>query len=94
MFSIAITRLFRRMYSFIVVVVNGAMETERVPLVAVFAVGVLLSVTLTVKLEVPALVGAPEIAPLEDRLKPAGRDPEATTHVYGAVPPLAATEAL
>ena len=69
----------------------AAMLIERLPLVAVFAA---LSVTLTVKLEVPALVGVPEIAPLEVRFRPAGREPEATTQVYGAVPPLTATAAL
>jgi hypothetical protein len=47
-----------------------------------------LSVTLTVKLEGPAIVGVPEIV-LPDRLKPAGRDPLAIDHVYGGVPPVA-----
>ena len=46
-------------------------------LVAVCAVGVLESVTCTVKLNVPDVVGVPEMAPVEDvKLKPAGRDPE------------------
>jgi hypothetical protein len=36
-----------------------------------------LSVTLTVKLDVPAAVGVPEMAPPE-RLSPAGSDPLAT----------------
>ena len=50
------------------------------------------SVTLTVKLLVPAAVGVPDIvAPL--RLNPAGSDPLAIDHVYGAVPPLAVSVA-
>jgi hypothetical protein len=47
-----------------------------------------LSVTFTLKLEEPAVVGLPEIVP-PARLSPAGRDPLATDHVYGGVPPLA-----
>ena len=44
--------------------------------------GLLLSVTLTVKFEVPLLVGVPEITPVDDdRVRPAGRLPEATDHV-------------
>ena len=44
--------------------------------------GLLLSVTLTVKLEVPLPVGVPEITPVDDdRLRPAGRLPEATDQV-------------
>jgi hypothetical protein len=34
------------------------------------------SVTLTVKVEDPAVVGVPEIVPLVERLNPAGKDPE------------------
>jgi hypothetical protein len=33
------------------------------------------SVTLTVKLEVPAVAGVPEIVPSADRFKPDGSDP-------------------
>jgi hypothetical protein len=49
---------------------------------------VALSVSLTVKLDDPAVVGAPEIV-LPERLKPAGSDPLATDQVYGGVPPVA-----
>ena len=38
-----------------------------------------LSVTLTVKFAVPALVGVPDIAP-PPSVRPAGRDPVATDH--------------
>jgi hypothetical protein len=45
-----------------------------------------LSVTLTVKPDVPAAVGVPEIV-LPARVNPAGSDPLATDQVYGGVPP-------
>ncbi len=52
--------------------------------------GLLLSVTVTVKLEVPLAVGVPEMMPVDgDRLRPAGRVPEVIDQVYGDVPPLA-----
>ncbi len=44
--------------------------------------GLLLSVTLTVKLEVTLAVGLPEMTPVvDDRLRPAGRLPEAMDQV-------------
>ena len=45
------------------------------------------------KLEVPAVVGLPEITPeLELRVKPAGKEPEAMLQVpYVPVPPVAAS---
>ena len=46
------------------------------------------SVTFTVKVEVPAVVGVPEIVPPAS-VNPAGSDPLDTDHAYGAVPPLA-----
>jgi ABC-type thiamin/hydroxymethylpyrimidine transport system permease subunit len=52
--------------------------------------GLLLSLTVTVKLDVPFAVGVPEIAPLPAaRVSPAGRLPEVTDQVYPGVPPLA-----
>jgi hypothetical protein len=48
-----------------------------------------LSLTRTVKVELPAAVGVPVIAPFGSRDNPAGRLPEVTFHVYGGVPPLA-----
>ena len=63
-----------------VVIVRGVLAAATVMLrafVAVCAVGVVESVTCTVKLNVPDVVGVPEMAPVEDvKLKPAGRDPE------------------
>ena len=43
---------------------------------AVCPVGVVESVTFTVKLNEPEAVGVPEIVPLVDRLKPPGKAPE------------------
>ena len=44
--------------------------------------GLPLSLTVTVKFEVPLFVGAPEITPLvDDKLNPAGRLPEVIDHV-------------
>jgi hypothetical protein len=59
--------------------------------VAVFAVGVVESVTFTVKVEEPAVVGVPEIVPVVESVKPAGKDPELMLQEYGAVPPVAAS---
>ena len=63
-----------------VVIVRSVLAAATVMLrafVAVCAVGVVESVTCTVKLNVPDVVGVPEMAPVEDvKLKPAGRDPE------------------
>jgi hypothetical protein len=43
--------------------------------VAVSRVGDVLSMTCTVKLELPCSLGVPEMMPLDERLKPAGRAP-------------------
>jgi hypothetical protein len=59
-----------------------------------FAVAVLLSasVTFTVKLELPAVVGVPDITPvLEFSDNPAGNVPLLMLHVYGVTPPVAAS---
>ena len=51
-----------------------------------------LSETRTVKVEFPTADGVPPIAPLEGfRVSPGGRDPEVKDHVYGAIPPEAAS---
>jgi hypothetical protein len=61
---------------------------------AAVAVCELLSVTFTVKLLVPAVVGVPEITPLDELSdRPGGRLPEAMLQVYGETPPLAVTVA-
>ena len=57
--------------------------------VAILA-GVEESVTVTVKLEVPAAVGVPEITPAPLNVRPAGSVPDVTAQVYGAVPEEAA----
>jgi len=46
----------------------------------------------TLKEEVPAAVGVPEISPVcELRVRPAGRRPDETDHVYTAQAPVAAS---
>ena len=45
------------------------------------------SVTCTVKLDSPAVVGVPLIVPLLFKLRPVGKEPEANVHEYGSVPP-------
>ena len=49
-----------------------------------------LSVTWTVKVNVPAVCGVPEIIPVGSRLRPSVF-PERITQLYGAVPLLAAS---
>ena len=51
------------------------------------------SVAVTVKVEVPAAVGVPEITPAVDSDNPAGRLPVVTAHVYGGTPPVAINDA-
>ena len=65
-----------------VVVTDKAGFTTRLKLaVAVLAVGVSESVTVTVKFAVPGAVGVPEIAPVEAfRVRPAGKLPVVTAH--------------
>ena len=51
-----------------------------------------LSVTVTVKLNVPGVVGEPVSAPVAAfSVTPGGNAPVVTDHVYGGVPPLAAS---
>ena len=48
------------------------------------------SVTLMVKVELPAVVGVPVIAPvMVFNIRPAGRDPDAIENVYPGTPPAA-----
>ena len=55
----------------------------------VAGVGALLSVTVTVKLKVPVLVGAPVRDPSVPRLKPAGKLLGVVLHLSGRNPPVA-----
>ena len=50
-----------------------------------------LSVTRITKLNVPALVGVPEIIPALDSDSPPGSEPDERVQVYGVVPPVAAS---
>jgi hypothetical protein len=53
--------------------------------------GELESATCTVKLDVPAVVGVPEITPALLSTIPAGKDPAVTLQIYGVIPPDAAS---
>jgi hypothetical protein len=66
-------------------VIAGLTRTVRLA-VAVWAVGVAESVTVTVKLKVPKAVGVPERTPPVLKVNPAGSAPDVIVHVYGAVP--------
>jgi len=56
------------------------------------AAGMLESVTVMVKEDVPAVVGVPEITPVApSNVSPAGRAPTVTAQVYVAVPPTTAS---
>ena len=56
----------------------------------VCGVGVAESVTVTVKAEVPDVVGTPLICPVAAfKVRPVGKAPAVTLQVYGVVPPLA-----
>ena len=59
---------------------GGAIAIAKMPL----AVRDALSVTVTVKLKFPEMVGVPVIKPSADRDSPAGAEPD---HRYGSVPP-------
>jgi hypothetical protein len=56
---------------------------------AVCGVGVLESVTVTVKAAVPAAVGVPEIVPELLGVSPAGSAPAVSVQVKGVTPPIA-----
>ena len=47
------------------------------------------SATCTVKVDVAAVVGVPEMTPALLRLRPVGRLPEVTVQAYGVLPPVA-----
>jgi hypothetical protein len=49
-----------------------------------------LPVTWTVGQYVPAALGVPLMTPPGDKVSPVGNEPDASDHVYGMLPPLAA----
>lgn len=55
----------------------GDTEIDSVAVVA-WGVGVVESITCTVKLELPWLLGVPEMTPLKERLRPEGSEPAVT----------------
>ena len=61
----------------------------------VCAVGIAESLTVTVKVDVPDVVGTPLICPVAVfKVSPVGKAPAVTLQVYGVVPPLACSVAL
>lgn len=63
-----------------VTIVSWVDATEMEAVLERVCCGALLSWTEIVKLELPAAVGVPEIVPLLDSVRPAGRLPEETHH--------------
>src|SRR5579864_3109640 len=83
--------------SFVSVVPGLAVLGQIVAAIAMLSValaictGLLESVTCTVKLVVPELVGVPDINPPVESINPAGRlEPETNVQLKGCVPPVAA----
>ena len=72
------------------VIVGGVATTFM--LKALVAVCPAASVTRTLKLALPANVGVPVMSPVDDRESPGGKAPVASDHVYGARPPVAASD--
>ena len=78
-----------------VVVMLNATAGAMVMLRGAVAVDNWKSVTCTVKLEMPAPLGVPVIAPLfGSKCKPTGKLPAVTLQLYGVTPPVAASIAL
>jgi hypothetical protein len=59
------------------VIMSGVGITAMVPEADADWAGLLLSLTVAVNAAAPPVVGVPEITPVDDRVKPAGRLPEA-----------------
>jgi hypothetical protein len=62
-------------------IVSFAAATLIDPLIDLLWAGELLSFTVSVKFDVPLAVGVPEIAPLDDTVRPAGRLPDVTAQL-------------
>lgn len=73
----------------VVVMLSCVGATVIVYEVELLCTGLPLSATVAVKVNVPADVGLPEIAPACDSVSPVGRPPVAILHLYPGVPPLA-----
>ena len=70
----------------VVVVIVGGTEVELIVIANAFVLNPILFSALTVKLNVPAVVGVPEISPLAEMVKPLGRLPLSILHVMGVLP--------
>ena len=69
---------------------SGVLTVIVSPEVATACFGVCESVTWTLNVTLPRLVGVPLMVPSAPRLNPAGKLPEAKDHVYGPTPPVKA----
>lgn len=71
------------------VIVGLRTATAIVDLTEAYWIGLPLSATCTVRVELPAVVGVPVTAPVaEFRLRPAGKEPLTMDQTYGLVPPV------
>ena len=70
----------------VVVVIVGATVAAVITILNAFVALPALLVAFTVKLEVPAAVGVPEITPDAESVKPLGKLPLVSNHVIGVVP--------
>jgi hypothetical protein len=78
----------------ITVIAGGLILIEQLELV-VDAWPLVESVTVTVKLNVPAVVGVPVTAPVEGfNVRPGGSEPVVIANVYGGAPPVATNDEL
>jgi hypothetical protein len=63
------------------VIASGVGATTRVTVADAAWMGLLLSLTDAVKVEVPLVAGVPKITPEDDRLSPAGTLPDVIVHL-------------
>ncbi len=71
-------------------IVRIVATTRNAVVVEVVCTGLLLSVTVVMKIKGPLPVGVPEIVPVDGAIvSPLGRVPEVIDQVYGALPPVA-----
>ena len=75
-----------------VVVSWSTVATEIDKSLVAMRVGIPVSVACTVKFDVPALVGVPEMTPVDASIvSPSGNEPALTDQAYAGAPPVAST---
>jgi hypothetical protein len=86
--AVAPSRIVEILLVMVTVIATEALTVMLSCLLAVCGVGVLESVAVRVKSQVPAVVGVPVIAPVDELSdKPGGSVPTGTLQVMGGVPP-------